>query len=178
IFPPAQQQSVHDPDQQEHEHAGEYHVAEKVAAAAGAHEANRSAERERSPIGVSAAGANVQNAPEGSPAMNEQFFGQGPRGSHHGRNLSGPPNSVTSIGRGRPQLSLRMVLARRPGPSANVSSIRSAWRGGISVVLCGRTILPSNATAAGAAISAISHAAKLRTRTQPRPATAQPVAGS
>src|SRR5215470_12052719 len=61
----------------------------------------------RQGAGATTAAATVQNAPEGSPATNEQFFGHGPRGSHQGTNVSGPPNSVTSIGRGRPQLSLR-----------------------------------------------------------------------
>src|SRR5262249_12702208 len=64
--------------------------------------------------GRSIAGASVQNAPDGSPAMNEQFFGQSPRGSHHGRQCSSPPDSTTSIGRGRPQLSLRPQLPTRP----------------------------------------------------------------
>src|SRR5689334_10654189 len=53
--------------------------------------------------GARAAGASVQNPPAPSPATNEQFLSHSPRGSHHGTNFSGPLNSVTSAGRGRPQ---------------------------------------------------------------------------
>src|SRR3954447_17279885 len=60
--------------------------------------------------GTTAAGANDQNAPEPSPATNEQFLSQEPRGSHHGMNFSVPPSCVTSPGRGRCQLSFSITL--------------------------------------------------------------------
>src|ERR1700754_1691377 len=65
--------------------------------------------------GKTAAADIIHIAPDGSPATNEQFFGQSPRGSHHGMKCSSPLNAVTSIGRGRPQLSLRITLVTRPG---------------------------------------------------------------
>ena len=115
-------------------------------------------------IRTTAAPAIVQNAPEGSPATKEQFFGQSPRGSHHGRKCSSPPNSATSIGRGRPQCSLSTRLATTPGASASVTSISTIARPGMSSGRRGRMNLTTRATTAGIATSVVSQTATSRAR--------------
>ncbi len=110
------------------------------------------------------AGAMVQNAPDGSPATNEQFFAQSPRGSHQARKCSLPPNSATSIGRGRPQCSFRIRLAMTPGASARVTIISTIARPGISSGRRGRTSLTASATKAGSATSAITQVTASRRR--------------
>src|SRR5262249_60949928 len=114
--------------------------------------------------GGPAAPAIVQNAPEGSPATKEQFFGQSPRGSHQGRKCSSPPNSVTSIGRGRPQCSLNTRLATTPGASASVTSISTMARPGMVSGRRGQTNFTARATTAGAATRVTSHTATSRAR--------------
>src|SRR5262249_28966945 len=114
--------------------------------------------------GTTAAPAIVQNAPEGSPATKEQFFGQSPRGSHQGRKCSSPPNSVTSIGRGRPQCSLNTRLATTQGASASVTNIRTIARPGMMSGRRGQMNLSASAIPAGAATSAISQTATSRAR--------------
>ena len=106
--------------------------------------------------GAMVAGANVQNAPDGSPAMNEQLLGHGPPGFHHGVKGSAPPNSMTSMGRERPQWSLRSVLASRPGPSASVSTSNKADRPPISMRRRGKISLPPRARKPGATSKMIS----------------------
>src|SRR5262249_62199509 len=114
--------------------------------------------------GGPAAPAIVQNAPEGSPATKEQFFGQSPRGSHHGRKCSSPPNSVTSIGRGRPQCSFSTRLATTPGASARVTIISTTARLEMSSGRCGQMSLRASAKNAGMDTSAVSQVAASRKR--------------
>src|SRR5262249_26699157 len=116
--------------------------------------------------GGPAAPAIVQNAPEGSPATNAQFFGQSPRGSHQGRKCSSPPNSPTSIGRGRPQCSLSTRLATTPGASTSVVSISTIARPGIFIGRQGCRSFMTNAAPAGRAMSAMSQVARSRARSQ------------
>ena len=72
--------------------------------------------------GSSRAGAKKSaNIEEASPLMNEQFRLHSVAGSSGGVNCRVPPSSPTSRGRARPQLSLKIVFATSPGPTASTA---------------------------------------------------------
>src|SRR5215467_14861161 len=100
--------------------------------------------------GANAAGAIVQNAPDTSPDTNAQLDGQLPRGSHQATKRSLPPNCVTSIGRGRPQWSLRSTLTSNPGAKIIVPIKKTTARPGTNSLRRGKISLLSSASNAGA----------------------------
>ena len=114
---------MHQPDDQEREHAGKHHVADEMPARHHPETAMPVPSASAAPTatarqggGASTAGAMVQNAPDTSPDTKEQLLGQSPRGSHQGDEML-VAAELRDVDRPRPApVILEHDVDEQPGP--------------------------------------------------------------